>query len=212
MAGGAGFEKLNEADGTVGAGEDLAAELGNHLRDSEEFVLELDAGNFFFSLEDLLENADKVDEGDDEFTLGAFIVVQGFVGLGPNVLLDLLALVEELRGVFEFFVFDQALDEFFARVSGLFFWRGERIGREKHFRFDVDEGGGHVDEFGGDVDVLDFELMEVVEVLRRDFGDLDVVDVHFLLFDEVEQEVERTFVHRDSDFVGRGHWSVISLK
>jgi hypothetical protein len=54
--------------------------------------------------------------------------------------------------------------------------------------------------------------MEVVEVLGSDFGNLDVVDVHFLLFDEVEQEVEGTFVHGDGDFVGRGHWSVISYK
>ena len=63
--------------------------------------------DFFFALEDLLENADEVDEGDDQFALGAFVVVQGFVGLGPDVLFDLLALVEELRGVFEFFVFDR---------------------------------------------------------------------------------------------------------
>jgi len=62
----------------------------------------------------------------------------------------------------------------------LLFGGGERIGREEHFGFDVDERGGHVDEFGGDVDVLDFELVEVVEILGRDFGDLDVVDVHFL--------------------------------
>jgi hypothetical protein len=120
----------------------------------------------------------------------------------------LLALVEELRGVFEFFVLDEALDKFFTRVGGLLFGRGERVGREKHFGFDVDEGGGHVDEFGGDVDVLDFELVEVVEVLGSDSGDLDVVDVHFLLFDEVEQEVEGTFVHGDGDFVGRGHGSL----
>ena len=212
VAGGAGFEELNEADGIVGAGEDLAAKLGDHLRDGEEFVLQLDAGNFFFAFEDLLENTDKVDEGDDKFTFGAFIMVQGFVGLGPDVLLDLLALVEKLRGVFEFFVFDEALNEFFARVGGLLLGRSQRVGREKHFGFDVDEGGGHVDEFGGDIDVLDFELMEVVEVLRSDFGDLDVVDVHFLLFDEVEQEVERPFVHGDGDFVGGGHWSVISHK
>jgi hypothetical protein len=56
--------------------------------------------------------------------------------------------------------------------------------------------------------------VEVVEVLRGDFGDLDVVNVHFLLFDEIEQEVERTFEDGDGDFVGRGHWelSVISSK
>src|SRR5208337_1393669 len=75
---------------------------------------------------------------------------------------------------------------------------------------DVDEGGGHVDEFGGDVDILDFELVEVVEILAGDFGDLDVVDVHFLLFDEIEQEVERTFIDGDVDAVGGGHGAVIS--
>jgi hypothetical protein len=35
------------------------------------------------------------------------------------------------------------------------------------------------------------------------------VDVHFLLFDEVEQEVEGTFVHGDGDFVGRGHVGIV---
>jgi hypothetical protein len=155
---------------------------------------------------DLLENADKVDQGDDEFTFRAFIVVEGFIGLGPDVLFDLLALVEKLRGVFEFFVFDEALNEFFARVGGLLLGRSQRVGREKHFGFDVDEGGGHVDEFGGDVDVLDFELMEIVEVLRSDFGDLNVVNVHLLLLDEIEKQVEGTFVHRDIDFVGRRHF------
>src|SRR5208337_4637820 len=98
----------------------------------------------------------------------------------------------------------------FARVGGLVFFGGQGIGREKHSGFDVDERGGHVDEFGGDVDVLDFELVKVVEILAGDFGDLDVVDAHFLLFDEVEQEVERTFVDGDVDAVGRGHLTVSS--
>ncbi len=110
VAGGAGFEEFDEADGVGVAREDLAAELGDHLRDGEDFVLELDAGDFFFALEDLLEDADEIDEGDDEFAFGAFIVVEGFVGLGPDVFLDLLFLVEELGGVFEFFVFDEALN------------------------------------------------------------------------------------------------------
>ena len=205
VTGGAGFEELDEADGVGVAGEDLAAELGDHLGNGEGFVLQLDAGDFFFALEDLLEDADEIDEGDDQFAFGAFVVVERFVGLGPDVFFDLLFLVEKLRGVFEFFVLDEALDEFFARIGGLLFGGGERVGREKHFRFDVDERGGHVDEFGGDVDVLDFELVEVVEVLRGDFGDLDVVDVHFLLFDEIEQEVEGTFVDRDVDAVRSGH-------
>jgi hypothetical protein len=180
----------------------LAAELGDHLGHGEGFVLELDAGNFLFSLEDLLEDANEIDEGDDEFAFGAFVVVERFVRLGPDVFFDLLALVKELGGVFEFFVLEETLDQFFAGIGGLLFGRAERVGREKHFGFDIDERGSHVDEFGGDVYVLNFELVKVVEILGGDFGDLNVVDRHFLLFDEVEQEVERTFVEGNVDAIG----------
>ena len=44
--------------------------------------------------------------------------------------------------------------------------------------------------------------MQVVEVLRGDSGNLDVMDVHLLLFDQVKQEVEGALVGRDRDFVG----------
>jgi hypothetical protein len=177
-------------------------------------VLEFDASDFFFALEDLLEDVDEIDEGDDEFTFGTFVVVEGLVRLGPDVFFDLLFLVEKLGGVLEFFVLEETLDEFLSQVFSLLFGTGEWVGREQHFGFDVDERGGHVNEFGGDVDVEMFELVEVVEILRGDFGDLDVVNIHFLLFDEIEQEVERTFEDGDGDFIGRGHGqlSVISSK
>ena len=58
VAGGAGFEELDEADGGGVAGEDLRAELGDHLGYSEDIVGQLDADYFFFALEDLLEDAD----------------------------------------------------------------------------------------------------------------------------------------------------------
>jgi hypothetical protein len=37
---------------------------------------------------------------------------------------------------------------------------------------------------------------------------LDVVNTHLLLLDEIEKQVQRTFVHRDVDLVGGGHGSV----
>jgi len=80
------------------------------LRDGEFFMTQLDAGDFFAALEDLLENFYEIDKGDDQVSVGAFVVVEGFVGLGPNVFFDLLFLIEELRGVFKFFVLDEALD------------------------------------------------------------------------------------------------------
>jgi hypothetical protein len=57
-----------------------------------------------------LEDSHQIDEGDYQFAFGAFVVVEGFVGAGPDVLFDLLLLIEELRGVFVFLVLDEALD------------------------------------------------------------------------------------------------------
>ena len=83
----------------------------------------------------------------------------------------------------------------------MLFGGGQRVGREEHFGFDVDERGGHVDEVGGDVDVELFELVQVIELLGGDFGDLDIVNAHFLLLDEIKQQVQGTFVGGDRDFV-----------
>ena len=87
-------------------------------------MLQLDAGDFFAAIEDLLEHFYQVNERDDQIAFRAFVVVERFVRLGPDIFFDLLLLVEELRGVFEFFVFDEALDEFGARVAGDFFRSG----------------------------------------------------------------------------------------
>ncbi len=117
------------------------------------------------------------------------------------MLLDLLALVKELRGALEFFVLDQAMHEVRARVF-LFLGAGQRIGRQQHFRFDVDQRRGHVNEVGRDVHVQLFELVQIFQILARDFGDRDVVDVDFLLLDQIEQQIERAVVCIEMNFVG----------
>jgi len=65
-------------------------------------------------------------------------------------------------------VLKQALDEFFARIGRLFLGRSERVGREEHFGFDVNERRRHVDEFGRDIHVELFKFVKVVEILRGD--------------------------------------------
>jgi hypothetical protein len=119
MSRGARFKKFDQANGVLVAGENLGAKLGHHLGDGEGFVLQVDADDLFAALQDLLEDFDEVNERDDEVAFGAFVVIKRFVGPGPNVFLDLLLLIEQLSGVFEFFVFDEALDELGARVGGL---------------------------------------------------------------------------------------------
>ena len=117
------------------------------------------------------------------------------------MLLDLLALVEQLRGALEFFVLDQAMHQIGARVFQLL-GTGQRIGRQQHLRLDVDERRGHVNEIGRDVHVQLLELVEIVEILARDLGDRDVVDVDFLLLDQIEQQIERAVVGIEMNFVG----------
>ena len=109
--------------------------------------------------------------------------------------------MEQLRGALEFFVLDQAVHQVGARVFQ-FLGAGQRIGRQEHLRFDVDERRGHVNEVGRDVHVELLELVEIVEILARDLGDRDVVDVDFLLLDQIEQEIERAVVRIEMNFVG----------
>ena len=54
----------------------------------------------------------------------------------------------------------------------------------------------------GDVDIELFDLVEIVEILLGDLGDGNVVDVHLLLANQIEQKIERTFVDRQIDAIG----------
>ena len=57
-------------------------------------------------------------------------------------------------------------------------------------------------ELGGDVEVDPVERLDLDEERVDDLGDLDVPDVHLLLQDEMEEELERPLVHRDAHGVG----------
>ena len=106
----AGLEKRNQVHAVFRARNDLRAQLHDHLSHGELLMLQLDSNGFLAPFQHLLENFYQVHERNDEFAFCAFIVVERFIGLRPDVLFDLLFLVEKLRCVFEFFVFDQALD------------------------------------------------------------------------------------------------------
>src|ERR1700727_1496500 len=89
---------------------------------------------------------------------------------------------------------EQSVDEFVAGIFLLFGGR-IRIARQQHFRLDVNQHGRHVNEIGGDVHIQLANLFDVCQILRSNLGDGNVVDIDVLLADEVEQQVERTFVN-----------------
>ncbi len=67
-------------------------------------------------LENLLERLDEVDERDGHLAFDGVARIERAVRVRPHVRLDLLLLIEKLRGVLEFFVLEQAVDQFVARV------------------------------------------------------------------------------------------------
>ena len=109
-----------------------------------------------------------------------------------------LALVEQLGRRLELLMLHQALDQ---RVTGiLVFLALGRIGaRHQHPRLDVNERRRHHQELPGDVEVELLHHLEVAQVLLGDEHDGDVVDVDFVLLDEVQQQVERSFEVRQPD-------------
>ena len=102
--------------------------------------------------------------------------------------------MQHLRRAFEPLVLQQTVDQFFTRI----FFRNQlgqrRIARQQHFRLDVDQRRGHVDELGAQLDIHLGGALDVFEILSGDLSDRDVVDVDLLLADQVQQQIERPIV------------------
>ena len=60
--------------------------------------------------------------------------------------------------------------------------------------FELDEGGGDQQELGGDVEIERLHPLDLGEVGVDDARQADLVEVHFLGQDELQEQVERTFV------------------
>lgn len=158
---------------------------------------------FLEAFEDVLEGADEIEDGnfrEGGRFFGGFIAGIGLVG--ETALLIELAEGQETGGIFELFVFDELADEFPARIIVLDVFFGRLfVAREKGSGFQIHQIGSHDDELGSEVDVQELEGVDVIEILLGDFLDGDGVDIQLVLFDEVEQEIERTLEDFELDFV-----------
>ncbi len=77
--------------------------------------------------------------------------------------------------------------------------RGSFRPRQQHLRLDVNQRRGHDEELAGDVQIQLLHQRDRVEILRRDQRDRDVVDVHLVGANEVEQQIERPLEVREPD-------------
>jgi hypothetical protein len=110
-----------------------------------------------------------------------------------------------LRGVFEFFMLQQPLYQFFARIF-LLALGCLGIARQQQLALDVDQQGSHVDEFRRNVHVQVLQVFHIPKILSRDFGNGNVININILLADKVQQQIERAVIHladahREREFI-----------
>ena len=68
----------------------------------------------------------------------------------------------------------------------------------------MDQRRRHHQELTGDVEIQVLHQLDVVEVLLGDQRDRDVVDVHLVLANEVQEQIERPLEGVELDLVGVG--------
>src|SRR5205814_656525 len=66
---------------------------------------------------------------------------------------------------------------------------------------DVHECRGHHEKLAGDFEVELAHDLDVFDELRGERGEVDLVNVHLLLLDQIKQQVEWTFEDFEFDFV-----------
>ena len=74
--------------------------------------------------------------------------------------------------------------------------------RQQHHGLDLEEGRRHDEEFAGNIYPGTFHLGQVLQVLGAQGGHGDVVDVNFVVLDQVQQEVHGTLESFQLDGIG----------
>src|SRR6185295_16058963 len=202
------LQQRQERDDEPGAGVDVVeqvlepARLGfrqareqllDALLDRDLLRRQVDLRPRLRPLDDGAEGGDQAEEIDFDLRLRRLAGDLGDepVGTRPLRAAQRLALVQQLGRRLELLVLEQAPHQRVARILFRIFLRRIRP-RQQHARLDVDQRGRHHQELSRDVEVQLLHQVDVLEVLRRDEGDRDVVDVDLVLLDEVQQQVERS--------------------
>ena len=109
----------------------------------------------------------------------------------------LLPADSELFGhIFIHLVFQKAPDQLFAGIAFLFTGLFVFFPGKEHAALDIQKGRRHDEKFTCDVHVLVIHLMDIFEVLVGDLNDRNIVDVYFVFFNQVPEQVQRAFEHR----------------
>jgi hypothetical protein len=110
-------------------------------------------------------------------------------------------------GLLEFFVLEELMDEFPARIDfvvrvGVGIDGVEALG-EEHAALNFHQRGGHDEELAGDVEVERLHRAESFEVLFRDGLDRNIVDIDLVFPDEKKEKIKRAFEDLQLDAIIR---------
>ena len=75
------------------------------------------------------------------------------------------------------------------------------IDRQQAAAFQVNEICRHNDELASEFDIQLLERLKIFEVLASDAFKRNVIDVDLILFNQVKQEIERSFENLELDLV-----------
>ena len=112
-----------------------------------------------------------------------------------QALLEFRQTIEFLRGLLEFLVLEQLVNQFPAWIDAVLFAALEVDRRfapgEQHAAFDLHQGGSHDKKFSRHIEIEFPHIVEDLDVLFGDRFDRDIVDIELVFSDEEKQEVER---------------------
>ena len=101
-----------------------------------------------------------------------------------------LLLLQFKRHVFVILIFQKTRHQFSPRIFLLAVLI--HFSRQEHAGFDVDERRRHHQEFTDNVQILRLHVTYVIEILLRNRHNRNVINIQFILFNQMEQQVQRT--------------------
>ena len=104
----------------------------------------------------------------------------------------LLPLFQLLRHIFIHLIFQQPAHQFGARIFLIFFLFFFHL-RKKHPRFDVQKRRRHHQKITDHIQILMIHLINIFQILLRNQDDRNIVDTHFIFFNQMKQQVQRSF-------------------
>ena len=176
-----------------------------HLLPLDPFIAGADLRHTLFAQQESVERLDELIHLQREVLIRRFQILRDILlRLFADHETVLLALRQIPGQRLERLVLQDAGHQFGARIL-----RHDLAGlgiaaRQEHAGLQLDQLGCEHHKFGRHGDVHLLHLFDVIQILRGDLRDADVVDVHPGVFDQIDKQIERPLEGLQFDLVSHG--------